>query len=108
MLGVGGGFTCASLLFVCMDVFFSHICICMFNEFEATALHFEVRVVCEGKPLEQQLYGQQSRHPRLALGGMLQRIWMLGPLPRMANECPLFWWGVYHLLTCWFVQVCVV
>lgn len=59
-------------------------------------------------PFEQQLYSQQSGHPRLALGGMLQRIWMLGTLPRVANECSLFWWGVYHLLTCWFVQVCVV
>lgn len=26
--------------------------------------------------------------PMLAMGGMLQRIWMLGTLPRMANQCP--------------------
>lgn len=36
--------------------------------------------------------------PLLALGGILQRIWALGPLPRMTNECPLFWWRVIPLV----------
>lgn len=89
---------------------FSHMCICMFDELEATTLHFGVGVVCEGMPprLSSSCTANKAGTPRLALGGMLQRIWMLGTLPRVANECSLFWWGVYHLLTCWFVQVCVV
>lgn len=52
--------------------------------------------------------------PMLAMGGMLQRIWMLGTLPRMANQCPPCCTereggaAGDHLLTRWFVQVCVV
>lgn len=64
-----------------------------------------VGVVCEGMPpcFEQQLYSQQSRHPRLATGGMLQRIWMLGTLPGMANECPpvLGGGGVVQMCVVW-------
>lgn len=69
-------------------------------------------VVCEGTPhrLRSSCTANKAGTPRLAMSGMLQRIWMLGTSPRMANEC-LFQWGVfggYHLLTRWFVQVWVV
>lgn len=74
----------------------SRMCICMFNELELTTLNFGVGVVCEGKPpcLSSSCTANKAGTPRLATGGVLQRIWMLGTLPGMANECPLFWRGV--------------
>lgn len=90
-------------------VFFPHMCICMFNELEATALHFGVRVVCEDKLFEQQLYSQQSRHPPCwHWVAYSKESGCLAHCPEWQTNAPCSGGGLYHLLTCWFVQVCVV
>lgn len=82
------------------------MCDCMFNELEATTLHFQIGALflraCSTVRAAV-AHPNKACTPGLASGGMLQRIWMLGASPRMANESP------HHLLTCWFcASVCCV
>lgn len=98
-----------------MDVLSPTFSISAFNEWELTTLNFGVGVVCDGMSphLSSICTANKAGTPRLATGGVFQRIWMLGSLPGTTNECCLFWGGVgwdggCHLLTCWLVQVSIV
>lgn len=100
-----------------MNVIFICCVFWIFNEWDVTALNPGTGAVCESMPPRlnsSSCTADKVGAPRLATGGMLQRIWMLGSVPRMANEWSLFcmgreWGGAMPLVDLLFcANVCCV